>query len=179
MTKAEFEAVYNELHDDMIKTAENMFRGRSIAEDLVQQVFYKTLERGKLASLDPDRNVRAFLFSRLIWDARRLWASKVWTLEPLEHADYEENGDEDICQNDEDMRLDVQTALSCLSPMYKQIVEMVAIEGYTFKEVGARLWPDRPLNSARQRAGQLFLGGVAILQHSLADYGNREHRQST
>ena len=164
MTQAEFEATYHELYSDMVKAAEKMFRDRSVAEDLVQNVFYHVLLRGKCANLDSGRNVRAFLFTRLIWDARKLWASKSWqTSEPLEHADYEDNDDgKDVYQTDEDMRLDVQAALQNLLPCHRRVVEMVAIEGHTFIEVGAQLWPGFHSLARRRNASRFFWEGMFL-----------------
>lgn len=186
MTNDEFGALYMTLREDMQKAAKRMLRVAEDAEDMVQQVFCDILASGKLPSLDGTRNVRAYVFCKLLWNVRNfLHSTNLESIEPVGlipteldwYSNYdaydegEEVDDRLKVYTDENLRIDVDRTLKALKEPYQAAVRAVVMEGKTFIEMGRDLWPTLEPYARRRMASYHCLAGFGMLRLALRDYG--------
>jgi RNA polymerase sigma factor (sigma-70 family) len=183
MTTDELALVYKDLYKDMFRTARKALKVHADAEDVVQQTFCDLLSSKAIERLDSSRNVRAFIFCKLIWNIqymlKRLTKDPISAIRGLDMdsrdplLDSDEGEESSTVPIDEDQRLDVQKAMRGLSPLHQRIVSLIAVEGYTFTEIGEMLWPEMGEFARRRRVSQLFEGSVTEMGDVLRAYKPR------
>ena len=174
MTHGEFGKVYLDLRGDMLKAARKMLKVREDAEDIVQQTFCDVLSSGHLDDLDSTRNVRAFIFCKLMWNTQQL--IQRLTRDPIEPLIYEGDNADDPSNDplavliDDDRRIDIDRALAMLPVDQRAVLSSVIMTGRTFIETGRALWPGLEPYARRYKASRLYKQGLRGLQVILKDY---------
>lgn len=151
--------------DALYSTAQHLTGSPEVAEDLVQETARKALER--VASLQHDRNLRAWLFRILLNTIRdllkrkKLWVESEIELEPEDHHS--------ASRLSFATTVDVRNALSALPTPARAVVLLIDIEEFTIFEAATILGvPPGTISSRLARAR-------SRLRQQLKGYEGRTH----
>lgn len=119
------------------------------ADDIVQDVALKMFTRAN--SISPINNIAGFVYNAIRNKVIDIMRTRKDTGEFPEDAGEEDEADEP--RFDEAMGEALQQAIANLKPMYREVVEAIDLEGYSYKEVSESTGiPMGTLMSRRHRA---------------------------
>ena len=133
----EFEAAAMPHLNDIFRTAVNLLRDRTEAEDLTQEVYYQAWK--SFHRFEPGTNCRAWLFRILfnrMHQQRRKWFQLRTVKEPeiLEQTLAYEPPVPDTIRDE-----DILAALRDLQPDYREVVLLADVEEFAYKEIASML----------------------------------------
>lgn len=130
--------VFHAYKDLLYSAAVRIVKRPSLAQDVVQEAFIKGFQR--ITDLDEDSNLGAWLYriaSNTAIDALR--KEKRFDWQENETTVYLENDTADETPDHELPLKQLQEALDELKEAYRLVVVLYAIEGYSHKEIAAKL----------------------------------------
>jgi len=169
-----FESLYSRYAANIYQTVLRLVEDRALAEDLVQEVFWRVwrrssrfaAERGQVASW-----LRAMARNVGVDELRRLRARPVLIRAEGEHARMRQLADDQAdvlaAAIKQEQRHLIVSALQQLPIEQRQVIELSYFGGRTYKEIAAAL--DHPLGTVKTRARR----GLLKLKLALAAEGPR------
>lgn len=144
-----FSDVYDEISGLVYGLALRVARSRSIAEEITQEVFIQVWERAD--SFNPERgSVKAWVSTlthrRAVDAVRRAQSSRDREDRDLPARPFDEVEESVIA---EDERSRIRDALSALTDLQREAIEMAYYQGHTYAEVANHL--DSPLGTVKSR----------------------------
>lgn len=164
----EFISAYDELADSIFKHCYFRLSDRERAQEIVQEVFTKTWEY--VSKGHAVENLKAFLYrsaNNMIIDQYR--KKKEYSLDALEEEGFEPAIDAYEMVGREVSTEYVVHFLDKLSPLYRHVVHLRFVDGFTPREIGDQLALSENVVSVRIHRGLKKLKAILLESREYAD----------
>ena len=165
----EFIRAYDELSDSIFKHVFFRLSDRERAKEIMQEVFTKTWEYICVGHVV--ENLKAFLYraaNNMIIDQYR--KKKEYSLDALEEDGYEPSIDAYEMVGKEVSIEYVVHFLDKLTPLYREVVHLRFVDGFTPREIGERLKLTENVVSVRIHRGLKKLKTILLASREYADH---------
>ena len=143
----EFESAAMPHLNDIFRTAVNLLRDRTEAEDLTQEVYYQAWK--SFHRFEPGTNCRAWLF-RILFNRMHHQRRKWFQLRTVKEPEiFEETLAYEPPVPDTIRDADILAALRDIPPDYREVVLLADVEEFAYKEIASLL--DIPVGTVMSR----------------------------